>query len=128
LKLYLVTKNVTGIPAGIYKYNVQKHALEKCIDGDHEAELCPQPCVTNAAANIVICGVYEQIAKKYADGAQRYTHMEVGCVAENVYLQAVSCGVGTVFVAGFDTNVVKNVLKAPADEQPLCILPLGKIN
>ncbi len=128
LELYLVSKNVTDIPSGIYKYNVQTHALEKRIDGDFQAQLCQQPCVTQAAASIIVCGIYERIAKKYGvDAAEEYTHMEVGGVAQNIHLQAISLEIGTVFVAGFDTDIVKKILGAPADEEPLCIMPLGKL-
>jgi all-trans-retinol 13,14-reductase len=130
LEVYLVAENVAGIPAGMYKYNSQKHSLEKLFEGHLAKKLCraanSQTSVGQAAAIMIICGVYEREAKKYGEKSKEYTDMEVGCVAENVYLQAVSCDIGTVFVAGFDPGSVKEILCTPESEQPLCILPLGK--
>ena len=47
--------------------------------------------------------------------------------AQNVYLQAVSLGLGTVFVGAFNDEEVKKVLKINENEQPLCILPVGVV-
>jgi len=51
--------------------------------------------------------------------------MEVGHAAQNVYLQAVALGLGTVVVGAFHDDRVAGTLKLPKDEQPLCIMPVG---
>jgi SagB-type dehydrogenase family enzyme len=127
LELYLVAKNITGLAAGVYHYIVQKHALEQCVSEDVSACLSSQPCVMQAMASIVICGDYERIGRAYPEQAQRYTHMEVGMAAENLYLQSQALNVGTVFVGHFDEKAVHALLALPAKEQPLCIMPLGLI-
>jgi len=58
---------------------------------------------------------------------QRYVYMEVGAVAENIYLQGRVLNIGTVFVGAFDDARVKKVVDAEKSENPLAILPLGKI-
>jgi len=52
-------------------------------------------------------------------------HMEVGHAAWNVYLQAVSLGLGTVVVGAFDDDEVERVLQMQDDERALCIMPVG---
>jgi nitroreductase len=52
--------------------------------------------------------------------------MEVGAVVQNVYLQAVSLGLGTVVVGAFNDQDVKKVLDLPKGEYPLALMPLGK--
>jgi nitroreductase len=51
--------------------------------------------------------------------------MEVGHVAQNVYLQAQSLGLGTVIIGAFDDERVREVLDLPADESPLALMPVG---
>ncbi len=93
---------MTGLPAGIYKYRPQGHELEKVAEGDVRADLCAaaldQECVEDGAAVLVFAAVYERTTGKYGERGVRYVHMEVGHAAQNVYLQAVSLGLGTVVV------------------------------
>ncbi|HEX5082327.1 MAG TPA: nitroreductase family protein [Blastocatellia bacterium] len=51
--------------------------------------------------------------------------MEVGHVAQNVYLQAASLNLGTTLVGALDDKRVQKVLKPPSDEQPLGLMPIG---
>ncbi len=53
--------------------------------------------------------------------------MEVGHIGQNIYLQAVSLGLGTVMMGAFKDDALKKVLNLPANEFPLAIYPLGKI-
>ena len=55
----------------------------------------------------------------------RYAHMEAGHAAQNVYLLGVELGIGTCAVGAFEDEEVRKVLKLPANEEPLYILPLG---
>jgi nitroreductase len=53
--------------------------------------------------------------------------MEVGHAAQNIALQAVSLGLGTVLVAAFHDENVTEVLGLPRGEQPLALIPIGKV-
>ena len=53
-------------------------------------------------------------------------HIEVGGAAQNIYLQAASLGLGTVFIGAFDDDRVSSVLDLPDDEVPLGLMPLGR--
>lgn len=130
LELYVVAGYVDGLEPGIYKYDQQKHGIAKIEDGDYRGELSKmalsQEWVEKAPASLVICAVYERVTRKYGQRGEQYVHMEVGAVAENVYLQATSLDIGTVFVGAFRDEDVQKVLRAPRNEKPLCIMPLGK--
>ncbi len=93
---------MASLPAGIYKYRPQGHELEKVAGGDVRADLCAaaldQECVKDGAVLLVFAAAYERTTLKYGERGVRYVHMEVGHAARNVYLQAVSLGLGTVAV------------------------------
>ena len=52
-------------------------------------------------------------------------HMEAGHIAQNIQLQAVSIGLGSVTVGGFDTNQVRKVCKLTRTLEPLYIICVG---
>ena len=53
--------------------------------------------------------------------------MEAGHATQNVCLEAVALGLGTVTVGAFADDWVKEILKLPSDHQPLYIMPVGRI-
>jgi nitroreductase len=55
----------------------------------------------------------------------RYTRIETGHAAQNVYLQATALGLGTVIVGAFQDEEVQDVLGLPGDHAPLALLPVG---
>jgi SagB-type dehydrogenase family enzyme len=129
LELYLVAGNVDTLPAGLYHYQPGGHRLRRVADGDLRKPLAEaaldQSWVRRAPAVIVIAGVYERSAKKYGERARRYTRIETGHAAQNVYLQAVALGLGTVIVGAFEDDEVRQVLGLPADQAPLALMPAG---
>jgi SagB-type dehydrogenase family enzyme len=130
LEIYLVSGNVTSLPAGVYHYSPVNHALELFIMGDKRRDLCraaqKQVSVEQGAADIVIAANYKKTTVKYGSRGKRYVDMEAGHVAENVSLQLVSLRLGTVTIGAFDDSAVKSVLNLPHGEEPLYIMPIGK--
>jgi len=51
----------------------------------------------------------------------------VGHAARNVYLQAVSLGLGTVVVGAFDDDGVERLLRMQDVERALYIMPVGRL-
>jgi SagB-type dehydrogenase family enzyme len=130
LELYVLAGNVTDLPDGVYHYLPHEHELVRITDGDKREALgkaaLDQEAVSNAAAVIVITAVYERTTIKYSERGIQYVHMEVGSAAQNVYLQATSLGLGTVFIGAFHDDEVKEVLNIGDEERPLCLMPVGR--
>ena len=130
LEVYLVAGNVENLPAGIYKYNIPDHQLVQITDGDRRSNLgkaaLGQGCIKSAPAVMVLMAVYERTKKKYGERGVRYAQIEVGCAAQNVYLQAVTLELGTVVMAGFKPDEVGKALNIPQAEKVIYIMPLGK--
>lgn len=131
LEIYVAAANVKDLNPGIYKYNPQDHSLKKISEGDKRTEISnaslQQESITSASAIVVITAVYERTSVKYGKRTERYVNMEVGHVGQNIYLQAVSLGLGTVMVGAFNDEALKKVLTLPDNEHPLALYPLGKI-
>ena len=131
LELYLVAGNVANLPAGVYKYRPKKHELLNIAEGEIRTELASatlgQKWVEDGALVIVIAAIYERTTQKYGQRGIRYVHIEVGSVAQNVYLQAVSLQLGAVFVGAFYDEEVQRILNMPENEHPLGIMPVGRV-
>lgn len=131
LEVYAVIGNVEGLAEGVYKYKPDEHELVKVGDGDVRDKLAVaalgQACVREGAIAVVFSAVYERTTRKYGDRGVRYVHMEAGHAAQNVCLQAVSLNLGTVVIGAFKDDEVSKILNLPDEEQPLYILPIGKI-
>lgn len=130
LEVYLAAGNIVDLQKGIYRYDPTRHELRAVFPEDVRNELSRaalgQSCVKDGAAIIVIGAVYQRITGKYGKRGIRYSHMEVGNVSQNICLQAASLNLGTVVVGAFDDERVKAVMQMKAEEEPLCIMPVGK--
>jgi len=130
LEVFLVAGGQDELPAGVYRYRPQGHDLIPVVQGDQRAKLAgaalEQDWLNDAPVTIVIAALYERTARKYKLRARRYVQMEVGHAAQNVHLQAVALDLRTVVVGAFDDAEVKRVLTLAVNEEPLCLMPVGR--
>ena len=131
LEIYLVAGKVDGLAPGVYRYIPAEHALVRVLERDPRNEIyaaaLSQDAINDAPAVLVIAAVYERTAGKYGGRGDRYVHMEAGAAAQNIYLQAESLNLGTVFIGAFHDDQVKKALQLQGQEQPLGLLPVGKV-
>lgn len=130
LEVYLVAGNVTGLEAGVYRYEPQPHELIRVLAGEKREVLSQaalnQSNIRQGAVDIVITAVYARTTQKYGERGIRYVHLEAGHAAQNMYLQAVSLDLGMVVVGAFHDDQVQEVLNLPEDAEPLYIIPVGR--
>lgn len=132
LELYAVAgDDVHGLPAGVYRYQPDRHTLQPLIDGDQRAALAEaahgQAWLAEAAAVLVVTAFYRRTARKYRERAVQYVHLEAGHAAQNVCLMAVALGLGAATVGAFDDAGVQRLLVLTDEEQPLYLLPVGPV-
>ncbi len=132
LEIYLVASKVEGLQPGIYKYDSRNHKLEKQQEGNFNRQLSNaslhQSSIEQAAANLVYSAVFSRTTQKYGSrGEERYVYMEAGHSAENVCLQAYALKIGVCTVGAFNDSAVKKVIGMPDEEEPLYVLPMGKM-
>jgi SagB-type dehydrogenase family enzyme len=130
MQAYLAAGNVTGLAAGIYRYNSRTHEITLLVEGDQRQKLSEaalgQTCVLNAPACLILTAVKERTIRRYKGFAEGYVNMEAGHAAENVHLQAVALGLVSVPVGAFDAKILTRILWLLPAEEALYILPVGK--
>ncbi len=123
LELYLFTAE------GVFRYVPKGHKLVQLGTQDRRRELAAaalgQDFVRQAPLDFVITAVYERTSARYGDRAERYVHMEIGHVAENILLQAVALGLGAVPVGALQEQAISDLLGLRSAETPLYIIPVG---
>jgi SagB-type dehydrogenase family enzyme len=131
LELLVVAGEVEDLPPGVYRYNPDGHTLARAIEGDLRKDLTGaalgQEAVEEAPAVLVITAFPDRTTGKYGERGIRYVHMEAGHCAENVFLQAVSLDLGTVTIGAFDDRRVGEVLGLDPGEEPLYLMPVGRV-
>jgi SagB-type dehydrogenase family enzyme len=130
LEVIVVVGNVIDLPPGGYRYDPKGHELAGIAVGDLRPQLASaalgQSAVRNAAIDVVFTAVYQRTTRKYGDRGVQYVHMEAGHAAQNLCLQAIALGLGTVPIGAFDDEQVGRLLNLPKDERPLYLIPVGK--
>jgi len=129
LELYLVVKKVEELEAGVYHYHPADHTLYLMLRGNCQMTLAKaclgQMFIAGAPVSVVIAAEYERTTAKYGKRGLRYVHIEVGHVGENICLQVVALGLGTVTVGAFWDDEVSHLLSLPGNYKPLYVLPVG---
>ena len=131
LEICLIVGNVGALDPGVYRYFPKSHELRLIKPGDFRVPLAAatfnQSCVADGAALIGFSATYEAMIAKYGAGSEKYVDMEVGHASQNVHLQAVSLGLGTVVVAALREAEVREILNFPANEKPIYLMPVGRL-
>jgi len=131
LEIDLVAGNIEDLPAGVYRYSPQNHKLKLSSEGDLRQAVCEttfdQPFVGEGAAVLVFSAVYERTCAKFGEAGTKFVHMDLGHSSENLHLQAVALDIGTVVVGAFRPEEVKRVISLAEDEDPLYLMPIGRI-
>jgi SagB-type dehydrogenase family enzyme len=131
LELYLVAgeRGVANLPAGLYRYRVKEHALELAAKGDLRPAVASasnhRAWMTEAPVLVVIAAEYRRCTNRYGERGVRYTHMEVGHVGTNLFLQAEALGLGAGIVGAFEDKGLSQALQLPKELAPLLVMPVG---
>jgi SagB-type dehydrogenase family enzyme len=132
MDLYLVAgeRGVTGLAPGLYHYNVADHALDLMAKGDFRtavAKACnSQVWMTEAPVILVISGDYKRSEVKNGDKALLFTHIEAGLIAQNIFLEAGSLGLGAGIAGGMNDQALGQALKLPPANIPFLVMPVGQ--
>ena len=131
-EVYAIVNRVDDVAPGLYHYHPADNALEAMQLADLGPVLMAmgigQTYLQTAAVVFVLTGVYPRLAWKYGERAFRYMCMDVGFVAQNLYLVAEGLGLGACAVAGFVDDALESLLGIDGrDEIPLLMVAVGRL-
>jgi SagB-type dehydrogenase family enzyme len=123
LEIYMAKKD------GLFRYLPQGHKLVQLSKADVRGALSAaamgQESVKTAPLDIVIVEVKARVPTGFAGKGERFVNIEAGHVGENIHLQAVAMGLGSVTVGAADDALTAKALNLPEGEAPLYMIPVG---
>lgn len=129
METYIVIGDVDGVPQGVYRHLAMEKGLSLIKEGDYRGVLAEaalsQNSIKVASVDVVLAANYEKITHRYNRRGYRYISIEAGHMGQNLALQAVALGLGTVMIGAFRDSMVKSVLGI--QEDPIYIIPVGRV-
>jgi len=117
------------LPEGIFVYRPGNHSLEQTGSGDVRGELAAaasmQQAVARAPCSIVVAGSARKLLGRFRDKAKTYMLLEAGHVAQNIQLQAVALGLGSVTIGGISSQQVARVVRLPKASEAVYVICVG---
>ena len=113
---------------GLFRYLPKRHTLNteksKDLRKDIAKVALSQMFIADAGLVIVIAAVFERTTMHYGERGIRYIYNEAGHCAQNIHLEAVALGLGSVPIGAFDDEKLRQTLGLK-EEEPLYIIPVG---
>lgn len=124
IDLYFVTAD------GFFVYRPADHALEQVNTQDLRPRLMEATggpsAVATAGCNIIVAGSSRKTAARFRDDARTYMYLEAGHIAQNIQLQAVAMGLGSVTIGGHDKRQTSRAVRLPTGYEAIYVIPVGR--
>jgi SagB-type dehydrogenase family enzyme len=122
---------VEKLPAGVYHYDADRHALKRIIEGDLRKPMSAackgQSWIAQAPISVIVGAVFKRA--EATSGPERginFGVMEAGNANQNILLQARALGFETNTVGGIRDAELSKALKLPEDVRPIVLVTVGK--
>lgn len=130
--IYVVVRNVSGIPAGLYLYNPKDHSLGSlglANAGDRLIEAKVQDNSQKSPVVLALVAAPAKMLEKAPDNdPMPNIYLEAGHIGQNIYLQVESLKMATVVTGGFSKEAVATALELDAQNEVITYLvPFGHI-
>ena len=130
-ELYLGVRAVEGLAPGIYHYEVPSASLALLGRGDPGDRLCEVCCgqdhARQAGLVVLITAVLERTKRKYGERGYRYVLLDIGHLAENLYLACTAMGLAVMTTGAFFDDEAADLLAIDGcDEAVMYMAFIGK--
>jgi len=93
---------VVALPEGVYLYEPKSHTLKKILSEDIRRKIPNQEGFRNAAMIVL----YVINKDKLLSGKIEWADLEIGCMGQSLFLEAVALGLGSCIFANFSAETV----------------------
>ncbi len=130
IETYIVIRNNFDIADGLYHYDVNQNSITSLLKGNLFQDIysaTDAPWLNNANMIIILTCILDRSHVKYSDRGYRFSLIEAGHIAQNIYLYATEqqlkcCGIG-----GFIDTKIHELLDIDDEREfAVYILAIGK--
>ncbi len=127
----LVLREGTGLPCGLYHYNVRQNALDVLSEENFSEEaiekMIVDPLGKHASILLIFSSVFWRSQVKYNERGYRYILIEAGHIGQNVYLVSEALGLKCFGMGGFNDGELEKLIDIDGvNESVIYTLALGK--
>lgn len=132
IEIYLAAFSVSGLPEGIYHYEVEDNVAELVRPGQYREDLFEishrQEMVRQAAACMLLTAMFGRTKAKYGERGYRYVLLDAGHSAQNLYLESTALGLGCATIGGFLDDKANRLLGIDGlDESVVYMAVIGRV-
>ena len=95
---------LVALPGGVYRYEPKDHRLVRVLAGDIREKIPTQDAFKKAAM------ITLYVLNKDKTSRIEWADLEIGCMGQNLYLEAVALGMGSRIIASIKTDDVTKIL------------------
>jgi len=130
IEVYIVSKNINGLRAGIYHFCPGQFTLTKLREGDYRLLLAEaagdNDQIKNSPFTIILTSIAWRNAWKYQARSYRHWFWDSGVIAANLIATTMSFGLDTKLILGFVDKVVNDMLCLDEGKEASVVLaPIG---
>ncbi|QRK04747.1 SagB/ThcOx family dehydrogenase [Archangium violaceum] len=129
-ELYVLAREVQGLPPGVYHYDPERHLLTRLSDRRVRAPdvgVLETGAFDAAPATLAVTAVFRRSGHKYRDRAYRYVAADTGHLLENLRIAASEAGLVARFIPRFDESRVASVTGTDGlEEGAMALVSLGE--
>jgi SagB-type dehydrogenase family enzyme len=131
IDVYVICRDLDGLPAGVYHFDPRDFTLGRLREGDYRGLIvqatAAEPTVATAPVVLATASTYWRNAWKYRARAWRHAFWDGGTLQANLLAVAAALGLRPRVVLGFVDRDIEHLLGLdPGREGALSLVPLGR--
>jgi hypothetical protein len=95
-----------ALPEGVYRYDPREHRLSRVLADDIRGKIANQDAFKKAAMHVLYVIVNERVLR----GRIEFADVEIGCMGQALFLEAVALGMGSCIYANIRLEDVTKLL------------------